>query len=149
MLGGAAALVAILAHSVVDFNMHIPANAIVVITLMALITGHLRFATERFWFKLGWLGKALVSIVCLAGVGYLGQQGLRRANEFLLLDRASQATELRTKVNLLNAAHAVEPNNFETTYLIGETLRLASWQGVGNYRELATEAIPWFERGAT
>jgi hypothetical protein len=39
--------VAILLHSVVDFNMHIPRMRSMV-TLMALLTSHLRFATERF-----------------------------------------------------------------------------------------------------
>ena len=27
----------------------------VAVTLMALITGHLRFATERYWLRIGWV----------------------------------------------------------------------------------------------
>jgi O-antigen ligase len=147
VLGATAALIAALAHAVVDFNMHIPANAIVTITLMALLTGHLRFATERFWFKIGWVGKPLLTLVCLGGIVYLGQEGMKRGREYVLLERAERATKLRPKVDILEAAAAVEPMNPETTYQIGETLRGASWEGVGNYRELAAEAIPWFERG--
>ncbi len=147
VLGASVAIIAALAHALVDFNMHIPANAIVAITLMALLTGHLRFATERYWFKIAWVGKPLLTLVCFGGIVYLGGEGLKRRREYALLERAARATELRAKIDTLKAAASVEPMNFETTYEIGETLRLASWNGVGNYRELAGEAIPWFERG--
>jgi O-antigen ligase len=149
VLGAAAGLIALLAHSVVDFNMHIPANAILAITLMALTAGHFRFATERFWFKLGWVGKPLLSLVCLAGIYYLGLEGTKRAREYVLLDRASRAADFQTKVARLKAAAALEPMNYETTYELGEMLRLASWDGLTNYRELAQAAIPWFDRGAS
>jgi O-antigen ligase len=147
VLGASAGLIAILAHSVVDFNMHIPANAVMAVTLMALITGHMRFATERFWFKTGWFGKPLVTLVCLAGAFYLGRETWKRGTEYAWLSRARRSTTLVEKLTALKAAYAVEPQNFETTYEIGETLRLASWEGVGNYREQAAEAITWFERG--
>jgi O-antigen ligase len=45
--GASIGLSAILIHSFVDFNMHVPANAILAITLMALLTGYLRFCKER------------------------------------------------------------------------------------------------------
>ena len=147
VLGAVAGLAALLAHSVVDFNMHIPANAIVAVTLMAVMTGHLRFATERYWLKLGWIGKFLLTGVALAAAFYLGSETLRRAREYVLLERASRATDFQVRMGLLNAAHAADPKNFETTYEIGESLRLASWQPVENYKELATAAVPWFERG--
>src|SRR6185312_16304653 len=50
VLGASIGLVAILIHSFVDFNMHIPANAILAVTLMALLSSYVRFATERYWF---------------------------------------------------------------------------------------------------
>ena len=52
-----------------------------------------------------------------------------------------------SKLAWLKAAWSVEPYNPETTAKIGETLRLASGQGLPNYRELATEAMQWFDRG--
>jgi tetratricopeptide (TPR) repeat protein len=137
----------ILLHSLVDFNMHIPANAILAVALMALLTGHLRFATERYWVKLGWVGKPLLTLVCLTCAAYLATQGARRAKEHVGLERAQQARELGQKVEALRAAHAAEPRNSETTYQLGETLRLASWQGLAGYRELATAAMQWFELG--
>ena len=149
VLGAAAGLISILVHSAADFNMHIPANAIVAIALMALTTGHLRFATERYWVKIGWVGKPLMIGLCLAAAAYLARQAVTRGREYALLNRAGQATTLPAKLDSLKAAHKMEPNNFETTYEIGESLRLASWEGTGNYRDLAAEAIRWFELGAT
>src|SRR5262249_2225172 len=46
ILGASLGLLAILFHSVVDFNMNIPANAILAVTLMALLSSFLRFTTE-------------------------------------------------------------------------------------------------------
>lgn len=147
VLGAAAGLIALLAHSFVDFNMHIPANAVVAVALMALITGHLRFATERYWVKLGWVGRPFLTLVCLAAVVFLGATGIRRARELIQLRAAARATSFQAKVEALRAAHQVEPKNFETTYELGETLRLASWEGVGQHQKLAREAIQWFETG--
>jgi O-antigen ligase len=147
VLGATAGVIAVLAHSVVDFNMHIPANAILAVALLALVTGHLRFATERYWFKTRWLGKLALTLLCGAGMVYLGQEGVKRSREYLLLERASRSTDLVGKVEALRAAAVVEPMNPETTYELGETLRLASWQGLPGYRQLAKDAIQWFELG--
>ena len=94
VLGASLGLAAILAHSVVDFNMHIPANAILAIALMALLSSHLRFATERYWVTVNHWGKAFASAVVLAGVGYLGQQGWRHAAEYVWLQRAAGSARL-------------------------------------------------------
>jgi O-antigen ligase len=147
VLGAAVALFAILVHSFVDFNMHLPANAILAITLMALLAGHCRFATERYWFKLSWVGKLTVTGLCLVFLGYLSEQGWRRGREYVLLDRAAKATELQPKLASLKAAYSIDPQNSETTYQLGETLRLASWQGFEGYQQLATEALQWFDKG--
>ena len=57
VLGASLGLLSILIHSVVDFNMQIPANAVTAITLMALLSAHWRFGTERFWVNPGKIGK--------------------------------------------------------------------------------------------
>ncbi|MFO1499116.1 MAG: O-antigen ligase family protein [Verrucomicrobiota bacterium] len=147
VLGAAAGLVALLVHSVVDFNMHIPANAIVAVTLMSFTTGHLRFATERYWFKLGWMGRVLLTGLGVALIVFLSAEGFKRAREYALLRRADRAKTVKAKIDLLTAAHRVEPRNGDTTYDAGEVLRLASWEGGGDYQGLATAAMAWFERG--
>ncbi|HXE41510.1 MAG TPA: O-antigen ligase family protein, partial [Candidatus Baltobacteraceae bacterium] len=51
-VGGSAGLFALAAHSAGDFNLHIPANAILGAALLALLTSNLRFATENYWLNL-------------------------------------------------------------------------------------------------
>ena len=67
-LGASAGLLALAVHSVVDFNLHIPANAIVGVTLLALLSSNLRFATERYWLAAGLPVKTLAT----PGVAYAG-----------------------------------------------------------------------------
>ncbi len=90
VLGSAVGLGALLLHSVVDFNMQIPANAILAVTLMAMLTGHLRFATERHWVPLGWSIRIGLTALCVIGSAYLGQQGWKRFREQVLLDRVER-----------------------------------------------------------
>jgi O-antigen ligase len=147
VLGASAGLAAILVHSAVDFNMHIPANALVAVALMALLASHLRFATERYWLGLGAPFKALASLVVLAGLVYLGWQGGRQAMETVWLQRASLADfQSPAQVAAFKRAFAAEPRNAETALAIGEALRTQSGDGAANYRELAAEAMTWFER---
>jgi O-antigen ligase/Tfp pilus assembly protein PilF len=147
VLGGSSGLAAILAHSVVDFNMHIPANAILAIALMALLSGHLRFATERYWVSVTKWGKAFASAVVLAGVGYLGQQGWHRAVEYVWLQRAARAANFSpAQAASLENAFAAEPMNPETAYAIGEAFRIQSSEGGDDYRALAERAMGWFGR---
>ena len=155
LLGASLGLVAILVHSLVDFNMHIPANAIVVVTLMALLTSQLRFATERFWFTARIPSKALVSVGLLAGVVYLAPQAWRGANEYVWLQRANAAPPFSTKqIDLLKHAAAIETNNPKTCFAIGDALRHESQEGGEyyegqegvTYRQLAEQAMTWYQR---
>ena len=147
VLGASLGLAAILVHSVVDFNMHIPANAILAITLMALLSSHLRFATDRYWVRVKPWGKAVASVVVLAGLGYLGQQGWHRTAESVWLQRAAGASAFSpAQAACLKEAFTAEPMNAETAYAIGDAYRVQSAEGGSNYRELAEEAREWFGR---
>jgi len=149
VFGASLSLAAILIHSFTDFNMHVPANAILAVTLMALLSAHLRFATERYWVNPRLAGKFLATIVGLAGLFYLGQQGWRRAHEYLWLERSfKEQFYSPTKISALKQAFAAEPMNFDTAYEVGEALRRLSGQGYLGYEKLATEAIEWFQRAA-
>lgn len=156
VLGTSLGLTAILTHSVVDFNMHIPANAILVVTLMALLSAHLRFATERFWFGPRAVIKALVSVLILGATAYLLPQAWRHGAEFVWLDRASRAPSFSPRqVELLRHAHRIEPMNPQTTLSVGEAYRRQSQEGglsyqgqAGvDYRILAEQAMVWFGKG--
>ncbi|MBI3413740.1 MAG: O-antigen ligase family protein [Verrucomicrobia bacterium] len=146
-IGAGCGLLAILLHSFVDFNMHIPANAILAVALMAMLSGHWRFATERFWFTPGVPIKLLVTAACLAGVSWVVVQGKRRADEYLVLDPIDHFEEYAPeRLEPLKQAFAIEPMNFQTAHEIGEILRRQSWEANDGYRDVAKEAMTWFDR---
>ena len=147
VLGASLGLAAILVHSVVDFNMHIPANAVLAIVLMALLSSHLRFATQGYWVTVQNWGKAFASVVVLAGVVYLGYQGWRRGAEYVWLQRTASAPSFSSaQADFLKNAFAVEPRNADTAYGIGKAYRFQSAEGGHNYQELAKQAMEWFGR---
>jgi hypothetical protein len=147
VLGASVGLFAILAHSAVDFNMHIPANAILAIGLMAVLSSCLRFATERYWLTVKPVGGAAISVVVLAGALFLGQQGWRRAQEFVWLKRATHTPNFSpAQAACLQQAFAAEPRNPETAYAIGEAYRLQGSEGGENYRELTQQSLEWYRR---
>ncbi|HWQ90153.1 MAG TPA: hypothetical protein VN673_00665, partial [Clostridia bacterium] len=156
VLGASAGLLAILAHSVVDFNMHIPANAILAVTLLALLSAHLRFATERYWFSAGTPTRVILTVCLVAGAGYLAFDGSRKAMEYAWLSRADRAELFSAaQVQMLKKAFAADPTNPDTAYAIGEALRRQSQEGGESYAgqegvtyaDLAREALTWFQRG--
>ena len=144
-LGASAGLLALAAHSVVDFNLHIPANAILGVTLLALLTSNLRFATERYWVNAR-LPVKLLATVALAGVVvYLGWQGGRRGVENYWLARAQTPSLLvLDRAALLEKAFATEPEDFDTAYNIGEAYRIQSFEGNTNYAAQAEMAMHWY-----
>jgi O-antigen ligase len=147
VIGGSIGLAAILAHSVVDFNMHIPANAMLAIALMALVSSYLRFATERYWVTIRTWGRLVTSLVLLAGLVYLGQQGWHHAKESVWRERADRAPSFSpAQVNCLQKAFAADPMNADTACAIGEAFRIQSSEGGDNYAELAEQARQWFDR---
>ena len=150
VLGASCGLFALAMHSFVDFNMHIPANAILAVTLMALITSHWRFATERFWFSARLPGKIIATFAIIAMLTCLGLQEWRMGQEWYLLRQASSAAENSPeKAALLERAYNVEPHNPDTPVLIGEINALNAFEGKDGYEVSATNAIAWYQRAIT
>jgi tetratricopeptide (TPR) repeat protein len=145
-LGASAGLLALAVHSVVDFNLHVPANAILGVTLLALLASNVRFATERYWLNARLPVRMLATVALAGGVAYLGWQGWRRGNECVWLARAQSPSLLvLDRAALLEKAFAAEPENFETAYNIGEAYYMQSSVGeLGNYRSQAETAIRWY-----
>jgi Flp pilus assembly protein TadD len=50
-------------------------------------------------------------------------------------------------VAALESAYAVDDQNFDTTYSLGEAYRLRSFQGGDDYEAEATTALRWYARG--
>ena len=147
VFGGSFAVLAMLFHSALDFNMHIPANAITLLVIIAVVTTYLRYATETFWVPLKIVGQILLTLVGVAGLVYLGQQSLRQTREEVWLRRAGKEKSLSdSKLEMLQQSFSVEPKNFEVAYSIGEIFRTRSWVGTSGYESLTQEAMKWFQR---
>ena len=147
-LGAAAGLFALALHSAVDFNLHIPANALLGVTLLALLSSNLRFATEKYWFNLRLPLKMVATLALVAGIAYLSWQEFQAGRETRWLARAKQSPEFSpARLAALEEAFAADPHNFMTAYAIGECYRVQSFDGADNSEELAKAALPWFERG--
>jgi len=147
-LGATAGLLALAAHSVVDFNLHIPANALVGVTFLALLSSNLRFATERYWQPVRLPVRILLS-AALAGVAvYLSGQEWRRGHEALWQARAGRLPDYFSaqRTDALERAFAAEPMNFETADDIGEAYRVESFNGGNNYAKQAETAMQWYAR---
>ncbi len=147
-IGAAAGLLALAVHSAADFNLHIPANALVGVTLLALLSSNLRFATERHWFYARLPVKILLTVTLAGGVVYLTGQEWRRGQEALWLERAAQFPDYFSPQHTaaLERAFAAEPMNFETADDIGEAYRVESFNGGDHYAELAETAMQWYAR---
>ena len=147
-VGGLAGLFALTAHSVVDFNLHIPANALIGVTLLALLSSNLRFATEKFWFNVRRPIKLVATLMLAGGIFYLGAQEIRQARETFWLTRADRLPDFSPeRTAALEKAYAAEPQNPATTYAIGECYRMQSFAGGSDYETQAKTAMDWFSRG--
>jgi tetratricopeptide (TPR) repeat protein len=147
-LGAVSGLFALAVHSLVDFNLHIPANVLAGVTLLALVASNLRFATERHWLRArlpvrlaltGALGVAMV---------YFAAQGWRRGGETYWLAQSENLPDFSPeRAAALQRALACEPQNFQTDYDIGECFRMQSLAGGNNYAAQAQSALNFYAQG--
>jgi O-antigen ligase len=147
VLGAATGLLALAIHSFTDFNLHIPANAILAVTLIALLSSHVRFTSNRYWIRLAWPAKLLLTLLLIAPAGWIGHQGIVRAHEHAWLSRAGSERRITpNRLHALEQAAKIQPANFETAYALGESYRRLAWEGDSGYQQHARSAIEWFQR---
>jgi hypothetical protein len=163
VLGGSLGLLAILVHSYTDFNMHIPANAILAITIMGLVASYHRFASERYWHTVRWPLRSVVYPVLAAALVWLGVQSWRRTQECVGLARLRTVTRAiatesgkadperlaalsKQQRAVLEELLVAEPRNFEAAIELGEALRIQSFVGLPGYESLAEAALVWFRK---
>jgi len=147
VLGSTAGLGSIALHSFVDFNLHIPSNAMLAATLAGLLGAHIRFATERYWVSMRLPMRLAVTLV-IAGLSILLMtQGLGQARENARLRASQDAETFSEQVAQLEQAMAVEPNNFETAGLLGEIhRRRAGDAGAATRRVELKKAAGWLNK---
>jgi tetratricopeptide (TPR) repeat protein len=148
VLGACSGLLAMMLHCIVEFNMHIPALAIVAVTIMAIVTAQWRFATERFWVRPGVLGRIVGSLACAALACWLGFNAVKTFREQRLVARAEKTRDPGAYQALFAQAFAIDPKNSNTAYEVGASLRTQSWNGAGDYQKQAERAIEWFKKSA-
>jgi O-antigen ligase len=126
---GFAAWCALLIHSAVDFNMHIPANAMILLSFVAL--GLRRLPGEespRHWstFSLAPLGRWLGGALLVLALAY-GLEVARTAVSDILYERAfAKAENVPTdqSVAALESALAYDPGNANAILLLGDVYRV-------------------------
>ena len=130
-----------------DFNLHIPANAILAVTLFALVSSHYRFASERYWHTVRLPLRIPVTVILLASLVYLGLQTWKNSAQSYWL-RKGEASDASSEVRrgTLRRAHAVDIWNSQTTYLLGESLREEGFRGAEGYKDVTRQAMHWFEK---
>lgn len=126
-LGGALAVCALLAHSLVDFNMHIPVNALLIASIVGL-TAALR--DDGNWFRRqrlprpGKIALAAALLVAAAGIAWNGFR-LCSAQRHLIDGRNAQtAREWTEALQQYREAIADTPKFAEPYARIGEVYRL-------------------------
>jgi O-antigen ligase len=144
-LGGMAGLMSLAVHSLVDFSLHIPANALVAVVLLALLTSNLRFATDQHWVRPRNALKIFATVLLVGVTVYFAAQEWRLAREARWLAVAERHPLFSTpRATALGNAFVCEPKNFSTSYEIGECFRMQSFDGGNDYGALATNAMLWY-----
>jgi O-antigen ligase len=150
-LGAVSGLFALAVHSLVDFNLHVPANALAGVTLLGLVASNLRFATKRYWVRTRLPAQWALTAVLGGLMIYLAAQGWRRGGEELWTKRAELVkmgpNYSMDQAAMLQKALACEPDNYLTAYNIGECFRLQSLDGGENYADLAQTALDFYTLG--
>jgi len=146
LMGALSGLLAILLHSLVDFNMHIPSNALLAVLLFSLISSYLRFYSSTWWTHSRWSLRIACSIIISTMLIFLAVSGYMKARETKILEQAEKLEDHDPeKPELLKKAYKIDPNNPETVHSIGQAYRMQSWQGNDNYQQTCEEAIKWLK----
>jgi O-antigen ligase len=146
-IGAISGLFALAVHSVMDFNLHIPANALTGVVLLALLSSNCRFATEKYWFRCALPIKIILTGSILAIVVAFAADEYRRVPETLWLSRAErQPVYSVERAEFLEKAFAAEPANFRTAYEIGECFRDQSFHAGDDLGCLAQRAMVWYAK---
>lgn len=144
-LGAMSGLMALAVHSIFDFNLHIPANALAGSVLLALLTSNARYATEQYWMRVRRPAKFVMSTVLGLVVIAFGVQEFRGTREAFWLGRAEGLPNFSPeRAAALEKAFGAEPRNSQTAYEIGECYRTQSLEGGSDFIGLGQKALDWY-----
>ena len=131
-----------------DFNLHVPADALVAVTLLALLSSHLRFATERYWHKSAAAGEMLATLVLAAGMSLPGLAGIPAGRRGRVAGPGRPDSRVDSPIRRQGAPSrlACEPMNFVTAYQMGECFRAPGFADPTNGPALLETAMHWYQR---
>ncbi len=149
IIGASAGITVALTHALVDYNFHVPAYALLVVFLLALLAIFWRTDNARWWWQPKTAGKIFLTLFCVLSAAGFVWHGHKRQVETNLLLRWKKADINKPEyLELLQAARAVEPKNSRTLYKIAEYYRAGSWAGYDNYQEEGRRALEWYALAA-
>ncbi len=130
-LGVTAAMLAILIHSAVDFNMHIPANAMLAVVLFAMLLSCVRLYKDTCWLKQSPANRIAVTAF-IALFSFILVWDAVHTSHIAYLVKASEAEGISNKEaqKLLDQAVKLDERNWNTAMEAGR--RMLS---VGMYSE--------------
>jgi tetratricopeptide (TPR) repeat protein len=128
--------------------MHIPANAIAAVALMAVLTIHLRFATERFWVNPGWTGRVAATLLLMA-IGWMIAPRIQamRAHDILIRKANSLPYESTDRMAALKEAYQKDPMDPQTVIDIMELYREWGSDRYEGYQVHMLECMKWARIG--
>jgi O-antigen ligase len=146
LAGASAAMVALIAHSVIDFNLHIPANTLFVAFLFGIFANPDGDAIQERpnWFWLRALAPVTAAVLLYFAVPLIEPEYHSERSRIALRDRHYEAA-----VEEANRAIAGDPQNADTYYYRGEAqhyLALSDPDPADQYR-LHMAAAEDFARG--
>ena len=146
VLGSTIGLGSLAVHSFVDFNLHIPSNAMLASTIAALLTSFIRFATERYWIPIKITLRLSLTLFVFGIAGLMIQQSFVQLHELQALNASQQAKAFPEQIAQLELAMEREPNNHETAASLGEIYRIkANSFDTTNTPEME-KASKWLQR---
>jgi len=149
VIGASCGVTVALAHAMFDYNFHMPAYALLVVFLLALLAIFWRTDNARWWWRPKLAGKLVLTLICLVSAAGFVWHGHKRYTEQRLLERFERANINKPQyLELLHAALAVEPKNSRTLYEIGEYYRAGSWAANDNFKDEGHRAMEWFAKAA-
>lgn len=145
-LGCCLGVFTMLIHSLVDFNLHIPANAILFTVIFAIAVSYWRHSTRRFWISPNWVTSAFqIIIFCGLGSYLMWNARILHASESALMG-ARKAQDPDSRYQLLLMGNEIDPKNYKILTLLGEYHRKLCFEGGNDYLEQKEKAIDWLDK---
>lgn len=145
VVGAGCGLAAVAAQSVVEFGFFIPAYSLGTAVALAIVAGSFRYSRSTEGASSGLVWRVLGgSLAVLAGTVLVRSAGTGSAEAYCLAkaNRAGQGSGQGAE--WLQKAIEAEPSNPETHYVLGENLRMRSFEGVDGHEALALESLEHF-----